>query len=226
MKLTKEQVQQVEAYIHCKGLNYIDLKTEVLDHMILDIETKLVNKAISFNQAFEEVKIKWKNQFKTDVSYWLGITHDGPMLLINKSVKIYKPIYKKTLLYLALLVAVLFFLKQIFSFDVLEALTEFKMIANIIILFVWALGAFYTLRWAKKLRKSSYNTSYRFLFKTQKLGVFLIGILLVIQVVDNEFIDTFYFIYMYILLFSIYQNQIFYQNHFKEVALYKKLQTL
>ena len=51
MELTKEQVRQVEVYLQKKNFNYIDLKEEVLDHIVSDIE-RITAKEISFENAF------------------------------------------------------------------------------------------------------------------------------------------------------------------------------
>ena len=52
MELTKEQIQQVERYLDKKNFDFIDLKVEVLDHMVSDIESFLVNN-YTFENAFK-----------------------------------------------------------------------------------------------------------------------------------------------------------------------------
>ena len=40
MELTEQQLQRVEHYLDVKHITYIDLRMEVLDHIVSDIETK------------------------------------------------------------------------------------------------------------------------------------------------------------------------------------------
>jgi len=58
MELTKEQLQQVETYLDKKSFDFIDLKVEVLDHMVSDIESFLGNN-YSFENAFKIIVLKW-----------------------------------------------------------------------------------------------------------------------------------------------------------------------
>ncbi|WP_170063268.1 hypothetical protein [Polaribacter porphyrae] len=51
MEITKEQIQQVENYLDKKGLHYVDVRLEILDHIILDIEAEM-NQETNFNDAF------------------------------------------------------------------------------------------------------------------------------------------------------------------------------
>ncbi|MFT5214842.1 MAG: ribosomal protein S13, partial [Patiriisocius sp.] len=42
MELTKEQIHKVAHYLNVKHITYIDLRMEVLDHIVSDIETKMM----------------------------------------------------------------------------------------------------------------------------------------------------------------------------------------
>ena len=57
MKLTKEQIQEVEGYLKNKDVDYIDLHFEVLDHISTDIENLIIEKQFDFNGAFDEIKL-------------------------------------------------------------------------------------------------------------------------------------------------------------------------
>ena len=53
MKLTQEQIQEIEYALNKRGLDYIDLKYELLDHIATDIEQLMTeDKTISFDEAF------------------------------------------------------------------------------------------------------------------------------------------------------------------------------
>ena len=74
MELTKEQIQQVERYLDKKNFDFIDLKVEVLDHMVSDIESFLVNN-YTFENAFKITVLKWDKHFKDTSSllFWTSI---------------------------------------------------------------------------------------------------------------------------------------------------------
>ena len=99
MRLSKEHIQQVEAYLTQKGLKYIDVRYEVLDHMVTDIEHLMNSKNISFEEASNQVYLKWNRSFYSKSSLWIGLAYSGPKLFIDNCVTIYKRIILKTQLY-------------------------------------------------------------------------------------------------------------------------------
>ncbi|MFT6066363.1 MAG: hypothetical protein ACJAQX_002245, partial [Polaribacter sp.] len=59
MELSKEQIQQVENYLNSKNITYIDLRTEVLDHIVSEIEDKIIENEVTFHHAFAIAKQNW-----------------------------------------------------------------------------------------------------------------------------------------------------------------------
>ena len=54
MKLNKDQIQQVEDYLNQKGLKYVDIRYEIFDHMVTDIEQiDGIQKIYPFHDASE-----------------------------------------------------------------------------------------------------------------------------------------------------------------------------
>ena len=53
IKLTKEQLQQIEAYLNNNDIEYIDLHLEVLDHISTAIENEMTIHNITFKEAFD-----------------------------------------------------------------------------------------------------------------------------------------------------------------------------
>ena len=52
MKLTAEQITEIEETLVLKGLKYDDLKLEVTDHIASEIEVLMQEENISFKVAF------------------------------------------------------------------------------------------------------------------------------------------------------------------------------
>ena len=60
MKLTTQQIAQIEETLVLYGLVYEDIKLEVTDHIASEIEEKINNETSSFEDAFKEVFNTWK----------------------------------------------------------------------------------------------------------------------------------------------------------------------
>lgn len=81
MEITKQQIDKVEKYLENRQFDYIDLKYEVLDHMISDIE-KHLNNNISFENAFKITVLKWNKHFEETYSFILKTQYTGAFLLL------------------------------------------------------------------------------------------------------------------------------------------------
>ncbi|WP_370397807.1 hypothetical protein [Tenacibaculum dicentrarchi] len=89
MELTQEQIQCVENFLSYKKLDYIDVRFEVLDHIISDIEV-LLAQGISFEDAFKQSTGKWHNDLEFTSSFLIGILYNRPKIVINKAVNLGK----------------------------------------------------------------------------------------------------------------------------------------
>jgi hypothetical protein len=178
MKITNENIKIVENYLHEKELNYIDLKHEVLDHIILDIEEKM-SLNISFDVAFETTKLKWNNYFRKSSSFYFGIIYNRPKLVIKKAVKQIKLYF---LLYLAA-----YFLPQLllksFRISVGNSTADF---VNAFVSSTSIICFFYVLFIGFKVKKSKVKTTYSFILKTQFLGIIFLLIGALFGVFDRQ----------------------------------------
>ena len=62
IKLTKEQLQQIEAYLNNNDIEYIDLHLEVLDHISTAIENEMTIHNSSFKEALYTAITIFKNR--------------------------------------------------------------------------------------------------------------------------------------------------------------------
>ena len=81
-----------------KGVKYIDLRFEILDHISTDIENEMTIHNSSFNEAFDKIRIKWSKTFSYKWTFWLGVSNGGSKLFIDHCLKIYKPLWFKSIL--------------------------------------------------------------------------------------------------------------------------------
>jgi hypothetical protein len=179
MELTTQQIQQVELYLNKKGFDFIDLKDEVLDHMISDIEN-LRTKNLSFENAFKITVLKWNTHFRETSSFFFGFQYSDSKIVVKKAVKIFKPFY---FLYLAAYLLPILILKN-FSFVFSKTSIDFfnGFLNALAISFLM-----YMIFMIVKVITSKVKTTYRFILKTQYLGViFLIIPLLMGNHFNNQ----------------------------------------
>ena len=65
MELTKEQIQYIENRLENEGVKYWDIRIEMLDHIVTDVENQM-QKSEKFNIAVQNsfIDLGWKNSFK------------------------------------------------------------------------------------------------------------------------------------------------------------------
>ncbi len=166
MEITKEQQLKVEVYLQRKDFGFIDLNVEILDHIILDIESLLV-KNYSFESAFPMVRLRWEKHFKETSSFYLGLHYSESKIVVKKAIKIFKPFY---FLYLVAFTLPFAFLKLV-PIQVAENTANF--INSFLFSFAASLLCYMIFIFVKTLR-SEVKTTYRFILKTQYFGLFFI----------------------------------------------------
>ena len=62
LKLTKEEIKFIDNYLVKNKVKYWDVRTELLDHIILATEAKINKEGISFNEALLEVHEEFGNK--------------------------------------------------------------------------------------------------------------------------------------------------------------------
>ena len=221
MKLNKDQIQQVEDYLNQKGLKYVDIRYEVLDHISTDIEEKMISKQLSFEDASKIVYSKWNSSFHSHSSFWLGIAYSGPKIFINHCVSILKKtIYRIQFIIIAVLFIVYHILKNI-------GFKEFNYNEEVIYS-LYSLAAFnliFVFYWFFQIKKTKLQTSYSYLFIRQVIPTVLIFLLLAILYGfdQNEIIYTGSFHILFVFIFSVWSGRQLYKNHMKSVSLYSSI---
>ncbi|MBG7612012.1 hypothetical protein IU405_07100 [Polaribacter sp. BAL334] len=177
MELTKEQIEIVEHYLQNRKVEYLDLKVEILDHMILDIE-QFMNKNHSFENALKMTTIKWEQHFKQRSSFYFGMFYAESKIVVDKAVKEFRPFY---FLYLAAYLLPMFFLKNsAISFQEQEV-----NLINNLLLSATFLALIYMIYIIIKTQLSKQKSTYRFILKTQYIAV----VFLIIPLLLGSFLD-------------------------------------
>jgi len=203
MELTKEQIQQIENYLTRKKVDYIDLKIEILDHMIIDVESRMKENH-SFETAFYQTKYKWNTHFKSSSSFYFGILFSVPKIILNKATKEFR------FFYLAYLVAYFLPLIILSQFEFTVTKTDAFNFIHKIISFIVFIYMFYIIY---NIWKSKVKTTYSFILKTQYLGVvFLMFLTFIGGGFSNIFISL-----SSAGIMAAYTCHHFYKKHFNEI---------
>ncbi|WP_445748155.1 hypothetical protein [Polaribacter sp.] len=177
MELTTTQIAIIENYLKNRKVDYIDLKLEILDHMISDIE-QLMSKNHTFENALKMTTIKWERHFEQRSSFYFGMLYSESKIVVNKAVKEFRPFY---FLYLAAYLLPMFFLKNSsISFQKQEA-----NLINNLLLSVTFLALIYIIYIIVKTQLSKQKSTYRFILKTQYIAV----VFLIIPLLLGSFLD-------------------------------------
>jgi len=84
MKLTAEQIQIVEDTLNLIGLDYDDIKLEVLDHIASEVENKMSLENRSFEETLKAVLENWKVLLKPKTYTFLLGNTIGPRIIMDK----------------------------------------------------------------------------------------------------------------------------------------------
>jgi hypothetical protein len=172
MKLTTEQIAQIEETLVLNGLIYDDIKLEVTDHIASEIEERISIEPSSFEVALTEVFKKWKPELKPSFSGLIGFTN--PRIMTVKCHKIVKrqlftAITISSLITIALLVFVRNSSYGLALTNIQGALRSFVLVEFCMVIGAWAL-----------IWRSKHQTTYSYLMKKQSFGLliflFMIGI--------------------------------------------------
>lgn len=70
MKLTAEQIECINQTLIKKGIEFDDLKIEVLDHIASQIECEIETSQKNFQEAYNQVFERWKEEFMLTRAYF------------------------------------------------------------------------------------------------------------------------------------------------------------
>ena len=216
MELTKEQIQEIEKYLNVKGITFIDLRIEVLDHMISDIEAKTNTENLDFETIFPVVKEKWNAQLKQSSSFYFGEMFSAPKIVINKAKKHFKKWYIISFLVFIFPVLFLKVIKPSFSENIENILNLSFQILTVLSFLIFSILIFLTSR-------NKTQTIFSFILKTQSLSVLVFFIVLL----DLNFfkkigeIDSFKVGFLISFIFLTYSYFHFYKKHKEAIKKYK-----
>lgn len=178
MELTKEQIAVVENYLQNRKVAYLDLKVEILDHIVSDIE-EFIRKNHTFENALKMTTIKWEKHFSQRSSFYFGYWFSASKIMVNKAVKEFRPFY---FLYLTAYFLPYIFLKNI---EIQFEKTSIILINQVFISLAFLSLSYVFYVWLKMMF-SNQKTTYRFILRTQYWGAIFFVMILLLRDLFND----------------------------------------
>lgn len=217
MELTTAQLQRVAHYLNVKDITYMDLRMEIFDHIVSDIEAKMMAENLEFETAFYSVKVKWNNHLKQDCSLYFGVIYFLPKIVLEKAKKVFKKWYFFAVLLYLIPYILLDNLNITFSKNEINELNLFIQIITVFTLIV-----FFFLLIVKFKEKN--KTTYSFILKTLSFN-FIIGfIVLFLSYFDTQGdLQRYPISFLVAFIFMTYSYFHFYKKHLAAVKKHKML---
>ncbi|WP_298882787.1 hypothetical protein [uncultured Polaribacter sp.] len=213
MELTKEQLQRVEHYLNVKDITYVDLRMEVFDHIVSDMEAKMESENQDFETIFYYVTDKWNTQLKDYSSLMFGLYYTAPKIVIQKAKKVYWKYY----IFLFAAYFLPFLVLTHFNFKI-NTPTEFSFFNPLKGIIVLSFVAFIYMLFS---RNTKIETTYGFILKSQSLGIITGLIAVLIFFSSLKELNGIHIGILCSFIFTTYSYFHFYKKHKEAIKKYK-----
>jgi hypothetical protein len=97
MALTNNQLREIDAFLKIKRVYHVDIKHELKDHLVSEVEAKITKSNFCFESAFAKTQKEWEEELKLTSSLWIGSSVYLPKIIITKLITTQKQIVLKHL---------------------------------------------------------------------------------------------------------------------------------
>lgn len=212
MKLSAEQIKNIDNILEERGVVYIDYKFEILDHIATEVEQLMEKSNDNFENTLDIILKNWNPKLKKSSGSTFGYFWEMPEILYQKA----KKLYWKKMIFLIILSLALFPILMI-SKNHIPYFFESVQYLLILILIFQFIGYF-------QIRISKQKTTFGFLYKQQFLSFLFLHLMpLYILNVNHKITEKaswdvfpFYFIITNLTLASFFIFK-FYKQHFQTI---------
>ncbi len=219
MKLTKEQIQYIENRLIKEGVKYWDVRIEMLDHIVCDVE-KALNNGTPFKESVQNamVKLGWKENFNG--SDFEGIIQQRTKDIAKKYKSIFWSDLKASIYYPKVLLSL--FILSLFLFIFKDAKTVLKYTLFFFLALNLMLILFYLF---KQLTLKSIQLNFVLQFSTISLSLFNIIVFIPKAIFEFNVFDSRYFpvFLFFIISISLLGLNFFLKEYRKINYTYQKL---
>nr|WP_315141218.1 hypothetical protein [uncultured Flavobacterium sp.] len=208
MKLTTEQINQIDTFLERNDVKYLDIKLELLDHIASQIEALISEQNSSFEEAFIIIKDNWKPRLLSSSSFLIGIIYSFPKIVLDRLLARMKK-YNLFILCLSIFIYIpMFYYKS----HIHAFLAPFDEFVNIIAIVSCSIICLVVIR----INFHSIPTSYRFLVN-QSAPIIILSFFILLF--DHEVIE----LKIFYTLLMLFQAIVAFQNYRLHIGFVKKL---
>lgn len=199
MKLTTEQINQIDTFLERNDVKYLDIKLELLDHIASQIEALMSEQNRSFEEASIEITTHWRPRFSSSTSFLIGLIYSFPKIVLDRLVKRAK---KQTLFLFCF--GGLYCVPMVYYKDYFQVtLGPFEVLIDTIALVASVVLSYIVI----KINIHSKPTSYRFLVNQSAPIIILSFFILLLdyQVIELKLFYTLLMLFQAIVAFQNYR---------------------
>jgi len=201
MKLTVEQIDKIDVILDKLGLDFLDIKLEIKDHIACQVEEEMKLNQSDFNSALLLILEQWETKLVLSESLFISNKRTFPKIVIQQ-------LFKRFLIYnITLLVSIL-----MVSLVYINFLKNFEHEALFTNSFKWVYGFCFLMCFVLKIKidLKKIRTSYSYMFN-QNFWLFTIYFFMFILLSGfmNFFLFSIFIVVFPYLIYSFYMHQQF-----------------
>ncbi len=199
MKLTTEQINQIDTFLERNDVKYLDIKLELLDHIASQIEALISDQNSSFEEALTIITTHWKPRFRSSTSFLIGLFYSFPQIVLDRLLARMKKYHLFIFCFSVFIYIPMFYYKVHFH----SFLVPFNQLIDIITIVSSVVICFIGIR----INIHTKPTSYRFLVNQSAPIIILSFFILLLdhQVIEFKLFYTLLILFQAIVAFQNYR---------------------
>ena len=154
LKLTPEQIDKIDVILENYGLEFLDFKLEIKDHIATQTEDLCIKQNISFEEALTNVLKEWESSLVLKESIWISNKRSFSVVVLNSIMKRY--IYYNSIFLLLFIGLLIFYFFNVEEFKKTNIKNIMFIVSTVLFLFLSVLHYFIS------LNKQETSYSYEF----------------------------------------------------------------
>ena len=208
MKLTTEQINQIDNFLERNDVKYLDIKLELLDHIASQIEALMSDQNSSFEEALTIITTHWKPRFRSSTSFLIGLFYSFPQIVLDRLLARMKKYHLFIFCFSVFIYIPMFYYKVHFH----SFLVPFNQLIDIITIVSSVVICFIGIR----INIHTKPTSYRFLVN-QSAPIIILSFFILL--LDHQVIE----LKLFYTLLILFQAIVAFQNYRLHTSFLKKM---
>lgn len=208
MKLTTEQINQIDTFLERNDVKYLDIKLELLDHIASQIEALISEQNSSFEEAFTKITAHWRPRFSSSTSFLIGLFYSFPQIVLDRLLARMKKYHLFIFCFSVFIYIPMFYYKVHFH----SFLVPFNQLIDIITIVSSVVICFIGIR----INIHTKPTSYRFLVN-QSAPIIILSFFILL--LDHQVIE----LKLFYTLLILFQAIVAFQNYRLHTSFLKKM---